>query len=226
LSHQEKFSDKNPAGPQGKPHSSAVLDVQKGGKFEIQYVTTIGRAPDCHIIINERSVSRHHARIFYESGHYWIKDLDSANGTKLNGKKISFQMLSDNDKIVFGEAKAVFHTSEHVPGPVPVGSDPLEGSDSPFQDGTPTGGFSATAAADDVDEESRQSGHRWDTIQDRPPVMKDREQIRTSHSLASAETLEQENERLRQLVKQLERALADSNLRIRNLQELLDRKMN
>ena len=204
----------------------AVLEVQNSGKFEIQEVTTIGRAPDCQIIINERSVSRHHARIFYESGHYWIKDLDSANGTKLNGKKISFQMLSGNDKIAFGEAKAVFHASENVAGPAPIGSDPLEGLDSPFQDGTPTGGFTATAAADDAGYESRQLGHGLDGIQNRPPIVEDGEPLRTSSSTASAGTLEQENERLRKLVKQLERALADSNLRIRNLQELLDRKMD
>jgi predicted component of type VI protein secretion system len=219
------YQGKNRAGLESKPQTTAILEVEGGGRFEIQDVTTIGRAPDCPIIINERSVSRHHARIFYESDHYWIKDLESANGIKLNGKKISFQMLCDNDKIAFGEAQAVFHTSGTAAGPARIGNDPLEGSDVSLQDGTPTGGFTATAAAEFADGGSRQIDRRSDPIRRQSPIKEEEgEPQRVSSIPASSNAQEQENERLRKLVKQLERALADANLRIRNLQELLDRK--
>jgi pSer/pThr/pTyr-binding forkhead associated (FHA) protein len=225
VSPQGRFGNKDRAGLDSGAQSSATLDVQDGDTFEILEVVTIGRAPDCNVVLNERSVSRHHARIFYESGHYWLKDLDSANGTKLNGKKISFQMLSDNDKIVFGEAKAVFHTSGEITGPAPLGSDPLEGSLFPSQDGTPTGGFKRKPAA-----ESRgwtkqpPAGGQDPTRRHFSGTEASGESMSSSATAAASTNLEQENERLRKLVKQLERALADANVRLRNLQELLDRK--
>ena len=44
----------------------------------------IGRHPDCQVVIEDSSVSRKHAHIFREEGHYVIEDLDSRNGTTLN----------------------------------------------------------------------------------------------------------------------------------------------
>jgi predicted component of type VI protein secretion system len=225
LNYQGKLGEKSRAGLERTSRTTATLELQQGGRFEIEDVSTIGRAPDCSIVLNERSVSRHHARIFFESAHYWIKDLDSANGIKLNGKKISFQMLGDNDKIAFGEVEAIFHTSGTVTGPARIGSDPLEGSDFAFQDGTPTGGFTATAAAEFADAESPQMRPRSDVMRERPLIKEENKKPLPASSMSdSSSTLEQENERLKKLVKQLERALADSNLRIRNLQELLDRR--
>ncbi len=225
MSNQGRFGEKSSASEDSGLQPTAALDVQDIGKFEIRDVATVGRAPDCQVVLNERSVSRHHARIFFESGHYWLKDLESANGTRLNGKKISFQMLSDNDKIAFGEAKAVFHTAGSVAGPVPLGSDPLEGSEYPPHDGTPTGGFKARPDAEPAVWEKQPAGAAMDpTRRHFSATEASAEPHLTSATSAASENLEQENERLRKLVKQLERALADANVRIRNLQELLDRK--
>ena len=63
----------------------AELEIDGFGTFSIDHIATIGRAPESHIILNIRSVSRHHSRIFFEGGHFWIKDLDSGNGTSVNG---------------------------------------------------------------------------------------------------------------------------------------------
>mgnify|MGYP002625300220 FL=1 len=70
----------------------------------------IGRGSDCHIILPERQVSRHHVRITHENGRYTLHDLDSRNGTHLNGSQIEGQaILQDGDEISIALAvKLVF----------------------------------------------------------------------------------------------------------------------
>jgi pSer/pThr/pTyr-binding forkhead associated (FHA) protein len=258
LRHLRAILDKGHNDLDKKHSSMAFLDFHNGGVFPVHDVATIGRAPDSHIAVNERSVSRHHARVFYESGHYWLKDLDSANGTTVNGKKIRLQMLSSNDKIVFGDAKAVFRASGQ-PGPAAIGNDPLEGSDRQPLDGTPTDGLGSTDAAtnattaddrspqeleNDLEYARKQLANKKKEMESLEMAI---EGLRRENAMlvgrleqlqnaaaespitpipASSEVLMQENDRLKKLIKQLEKTLADVNLRFRNLQELYDRKSN
>ena len=54
----------------------------------------------CDIVLNERQVSRQHAEIFFEHGHYYLRDLNSKNGTYLNGKPVQeVTEIKDNDEI-------------------------------------------------------------------------------------------------------------------------------
>jgi len=48
----------------------------------------IGRHPDCEIQLDDASVSRYHAKITLDNGHFYIQDLNSRNGTVLNGDAI------------------------------------------------------------------------------------------------------------------------------------------
>lgn len=60
----------------------------------------IGRGSDCDIVLPERQVSRHHARILLEEGKYVLHDLDSKNGTHLNGTQVvGSAPLHDGDEI-------------------------------------------------------------------------------------------------------------------------------
>ncbi len=60
----------------------------------------IGRSGCCDIVLNKRSVSREHARIFERDGQYFITDLDSNNGTFVNGHEIHKPIaLQDGDRI-------------------------------------------------------------------------------------------------------------------------------
>ncbi len=254
LDHAGRHGGRNRFEAEEKEGSEAFLAVPHCGKFEVHDVATIGRAPDCRVVINDRSVSRQHARIFYEAGHYWIKDLDSANGTAVNGKKTGFQMLGDKDEISFGGVKAVFNMAGGAAGPSPLGSDPLAGMDPLFPDGTPTGklradspeasresdaskmdspgGLSRRQAADKRGEgetflDKIKGLHRRNRPSGVSPERMGSVETEVSPEVsaaASSDDLKQENERLRKLVAQLERALADSNQRLRNLQQLLDRK--
>lgn len=65
----------------------------------------IGRTDECDVVLNSSSVSRQHAEIQKLSdGTYSIKDLNSTNGTFVNGRKIkSLQSIIDSDKIFIGK---------------------------------------------------------------------------------------------------------------------------
>lgn len=65
-------------------------------------VISIGRALDNDVIIDSAEVSRHHARLEVRGGDYWITDLDSTNGTAVNGRPARSAKLSHGDTITFG----------------------------------------------------------------------------------------------------------------------------
>jgi hypothetical protein len=71
-------------------------------------VTTIGRASLNHIVIDNPTVSAQHAIIGRSGDSYRLKDLDSTNGTQVNGVCIIDVELKDGDKIRFGSVVAVF----------------------------------------------------------------------------------------------------------------------
>ncbi|MDB2687745.1 FHA domain-containing protein [Mariniblastus sp.] len=48
----------------------------------------IGRHPECEIQLDEASVSRYHAKITLDNGHFYVQDLNSRNGTTLNGDAV------------------------------------------------------------------------------------------------------------------------------------------
>lgn len=48
----------------------------------------IGRHPECEIQLDEASVSRYHAKITLDNGHFYVQDLNSRNGTILNGDTV------------------------------------------------------------------------------------------------------------------------------------------
>ncbi len=71
----------------------------------------IGREESCDLVLSDTEVSRKHARIFKFKNKFFIEDLDSTNGTFLNGRDITKpQALSDGDLVTIGE-KNVFEYS-------------------------------------------------------------------------------------------------------------------
>jgi predicted component of type VI protein secretion system len=63
-------------------------------------VVVIGRGDDCHVLVDDRQASRHHARITQTEDGYVLEDLGSKNGTFLNGQPLTAPMvLRDGDEI-------------------------------------------------------------------------------------------------------------------------------
>jgi hypothetical protein len=69
--------------------------------------TTLGRALDNDVILDDRRVSRHHAQISMEAGGVWLTDLASANGTWVNGQRIVRQALKPGDVVSLGGVELV-----------------------------------------------------------------------------------------------------------------------
>ncbi|HEX4085445.1 MAG TPA: FHA domain-containing protein [Chthoniobacteraceae bacterium] len=75
-------------------------------------VVTIGRVSDNVIQIEDASVSSHHAEIKFADGHHILTDLESTNGTRVNGNSFTGGQLCDGDKVRFGKIDARY-TSEN-----------------------------------------------------------------------------------------------------------------
>ena len=78
----------------------------------IDEAITIGRGPDNTIVVNDPSISTHHAQLLLEGDTYRLKDLDSTNGTRVNGKPVTETVLRFDDRIRFGAAEARYESSE------------------------------------------------------------------------------------------------------------------
>jgi hypothetical protein len=74
-----------------------------------QREVVIGRSRDCDVQVPDANVSRRHAEVRQEGATYWLVDLDSTNGTELNGQRTQRAKLSDGDKITVGSTDLVFH---------------------------------------------------------------------------------------------------------------------
>ena len=71
-------------------------------------IVTIGRSPDSTIQIDDPSVSGRHAQLHLVGETFHLQDLDSTNGTRVNGEKISSVALKVGDRIRFGKVDACF----------------------------------------------------------------------------------------------------------------------
>lgn len=75
---------------------------------------TIGRLPDNMIQIDDGSVSSHHAQLTLVDGTYELEDLNSTNGTRINGEPRTKAVLLDGARIRFGKVDAVFKSAESL----------------------------------------------------------------------------------------------------------------
>jgi sigma-B regulation protein RsbU (phosphoserine phosphatase) len=62
----------------------------------------IGRQPESHLILRDSRVSRLHAKISIENGHFVLEDCHSRHGTFVNGKPVTKHTLRNSDRIEFG----------------------------------------------------------------------------------------------------------------------------
>jgi len=88
-----------------------IKEYEKNGvEIELNDVPgiTIGRSEDNDITLTSPIVSGHHARIANVDGAYQVQDLQSMNGTYINGKISSNALLTEGTEIVIGDIKAVY----------------------------------------------------------------------------------------------------------------------
>ncbi len=95
-------------------------------------VITIGRAPDCSIVVDDGSVSGHHAEIRkIGAGLHMLVDTNSTNGVFLEGEQISEAPLANGASITIGSIPAEFEAAEgEASAEAPAGAGLQEGGDS------------------------------------------------------------------------------------------------
>src|SRR3954471_12695729 len=92
----------------------AQLLIKNSGEHVDQFAlsrlrTTIGRSARSDLCIPDAFASRLHAEIRKEGDAYWLIDLGSANGTRLNGSPVSAQIpLHSGYEVQIGETRILF----------------------------------------------------------------------------------------------------------------------
>jgi len=87
-----------PAAPPPPPPPLLALDWS-GAQEEL----LVGRHPGCDIVLGHASVSRRHARLTFRDGNWVLRDLDSTNGTLVNGQPVVRCVLLPGDVLTLGD---------------------------------------------------------------------------------------------------------------------------
>jgi len=109
----------------------ATLTVVRGGENGRHYELvngqgadgpwTIGRSPECHVVLDMAAVSRRHAEIQVDGGAYWLKDNGSRNGTLINGQRVNDRaQLRDGDQILICDVAFEFRQAPPIAAQVTV----------------------------------------------------------------------------------------------------------
>jgi pSer/pThr/pTyr-binding forkhead associated (FHA) protein len=112
----------HPIGPGGRSAATdAYLVVQRGGgldpgeRFDLFGGLSIGRSPDADVRIEDRFASGIHARVYSRGSTYYVEDMNSTNGTYINGERLSGEApLGDLDEVRIGDSE--FRFEMEVPG--------------------------------------------------------------------------------------------------------------
>ncbi|HEY6072891.1 MAG TPA: FHA domain-containing protein, partial [Anaerolineales bacterium] len=97
------------------------LAVQKSGqltavKYFIQPEINLGRDPVCDIPIIDETVSARHARLVYHHSQWWLEDLNSTNGTRLNQVLVTTPtVLTSADEIDLGQIRITVSITAETP---------------------------------------------------------------------------------------------------------------
>ncbi len=98
-------------------NESAFLISKNGAKTEVGESLVLGRDSSCGLVISDMTVSRKHARLFKQNGNWWVEDLGSKNGVRLNGEKIESEIPARLPKkaiIRFGAAEFSFFVGQRA----------------------------------------------------------------------------------------------------------------
>jgi hypothetical protein len=107
--------------PTAPPETEAVSAEELGLEREVATLSwegqrhelakrraVIGRSKDADIQVADPNVSRRHAEVRQEGAAHWVVDLDSTNGTEVNGRRLKRAKLRPGDKITVGSTDLVF----------------------------------------------------------------------------------------------------------------------
>src|SRR5215468_4524400 len=94
----------------------ALREANGGREHPVEKAAVvIGRAPACDIVLNSPRVSARHASITHRGDDWFIEDLGSSNGTRVNGRRIQERTrLRNGDRIDVFDVSLVFQDAPDV----------------------------------------------------------------------------------------------------------------
>lgn len=110
------------ASPRPEVPSLTHIDLE-GQEYTLPLgqLCTIGRSDGNQVRVNDQRASKMHAEIRFENGAFVLHDLESANGTLLNGQYvIDPETLKHDDEVVIGRTMLLFTSPEVIVAPVPA----------------------------------------------------------------------------------------------------------
>ncbi|MCZ2126496.1 MAG: FHA domain-containing protein [Anaerolineales bacterium] len=100
------------------PKIGVSFSAADGAKFLRQFDQTeisVGRAPNCDISLADDAVSARHARLIYHHSQWWLEDLESTNGTRLNNAPlVSSAVIASGDEIQCGNYSLLVQIADDV----------------------------------------------------------------------------------------------------------------
>ena len=94
---------------------------------------TIGRSEDNDIVVDDPTVSRHHAKVTYTDGKYQIEDLGSTSGTRVAGKEVTMAKIASGETVKLGNTEVGFNLGGNVVKSSPVKSQNNMDIDNPLK---------------------------------------------------------------------------------------------
>ncbi|MFO0927964.1 MAG: FHA domain-containing protein [Gemmataceae bacterium] len=89
--------------------------IDKGRVYrDLHTPVTIGREEGNLLRLNDERVSRFHAKVQYDNGEVIITDLDSTNGTKVNGNVVQIRRLQAGDRVHIGRSLLLYGTEKEI----------------------------------------------------------------------------------------------------------------
>ena len=118
------------------PKLSIALEDAKVTHELTEEKITLGRAPDNLIQIDDSSVSSRHAQLLLVDDRYRLVDLDSTNGTRVNGETVTEAFLKVGDRLRFGKVEARYESektgeAQALPATDEIEARPAETSEKP-----------------------------------------------------------------------------------------------
>ena len=86
--------------------ASGQTELSPGQSFPLGVVTGLGRAPSNTVIVEDSFASSEHALLSLRNGRWWLEDLGSRNGTRLNGERLTAPaIVATGDEVGVGSVR-------------------------------------------------------------------------------------------------------------------------
>lgn len=108
---------------------AGLIEEATGKQRLLEGESLVGRRANCHLHLNDARISSLHALIRWQDGQWFVRDLNSTNGTWVNGKRLlslTDVALAAKDRLSFGDPEKCW-LLENVEPPVPMAT-PLSSS--------------------------------------------------------------------------------------------------